>query len=89
MVGISPLEFWDYTPKELNIMIEAYQEKCTKELENNIIFAYYTALFSRQKKLSKLSNILKSIRDKSETTAMDANQMYEVAKMVAAKMKKG
>lgn len=78
-----PWDFWDITPAELNILLEADYENKLYEAKNRIIQAYYTASLQRCKKMPKLQNILKDM-DKKDKKPMTANQMLDVVKQLNA-----
>lgn len=71
-------EFWELTPKELNIIIEVYSEKHRNKLKENITVAFYNAYFQRVKTLSnmELKKILKNIGSQQMTD----EEMYGVVK---------
>ncbi len=79
---MSPLELWQLTPRELNILVENYlkrEEEKTKELVSH---AYYTAAFQRAKKLPKLKELLKKLKPKKVTANRtdDKEELKEIAK---------
>ena len=57
-VGLSPSEFLELTPRELQLTIEVYAEK-QKQLQNeNITNAWLTAMWERCKKMPQLKEVL-------------------------------
>lgn len=64
LIGLSPIEFWELTPYELFLHIEAHKQKTEQETEEKITLAYINALWTAQfavgkKKPPKLEEIIK------------------------------
>lgn len=57
-VGIDLNDFWNMTPYELTIYIDAWNEKEKQEDERYIVSAWLSAAWYRCEKLPKLSEIL-------------------------------
>lgn len=55
MIGISPIEFWELTPNEFFVMIDAYIERKKFESEEKITLAYINSLWTAQFTLMMLS----------------------------------
>ena len=79
-IGISLKDFWDMTPLELFISIEAFEDREKERSKEILIQAYYTESFARMKKLPKLKDLLKE--KKKQTN----EQMLEVVKRLNAMM---
>ena len=60
-------EFWNMTPYEFFILVEAYIENEEERSKELIIQAYYTEAFARIRKLPKLEKILNSTKPKKQT----------------------
>lgn len=59
-MNVLPSEFWKLTLKEYNRICKAYQSKRKDEMDLFISMTWYNNALSRQKKLPKLSSILKN-----------------------------
>lgn len=53
-------EFWNLTPYETGLRLSAYSDHVKEAMEHELVQAWYTAAFSRAKKLPKLDELLKS-----------------------------
>lgn len=75
-------EFWKMTMYELKFYIEDYAHKQKQKQRDIITLAYYTAGFSRAKKLPKFERVLKSINkgDKPKKK-MTVEEMFEQVKI--------
>lgn len=62
--GIDPLTAYELTPYEITVAGRQATEKQTREFENILALAWHTEAFARQKKLPRLSKILKDVRRK-------------------------
>lgn len=58
-IGISPLEFWEITPYELQKAVEGHKIKESNEISLAYMQAYWTARWNNGKKVESLENILK------------------------------
>lgn len=70
-------EFWNMTPYEFFILVEAYTENEEERSKELIIQAYYTEAFARMKKLPKLDKILKSTKPKRKQTDEEMLRVVE------------
>lgn len=70
-------EFWNMTPYEFFILVEAYTENEEERSKELIIQAYYTEAFARMKKLPKLDKILNSTKPKKKQTAEEMLRVVE------------
>lgn len=70
-------EFWNMTPYEFFILVEAYTEDEEERSKELIIQAYYTESFARMKKLPKLDKILKSTKPKRKQTDEEMLRVVE------------
>lgn len=75
------MKFWDYTPFEINLLIEKYIEDKKEKAKSIITLAWYTEAFARQKTLSDLEEILKDKKEKKEMTSED--MLEEIKKLNA------
>lgn len=70
-------EFWNMTPYEFFILVEAYIENEEERSKELIIQAYYTEAFARMKKLPKLEKILNSTKSKKKQTDEEMLRVVE------------
>ena len=70
-------EFWNMTPYEFFILVEAYTEDEEERSKELIIQAYYTEAFARMKKLPKLEKILNSTKPKKKQTDEEMLRVVE------------
>lgn len=73
-------EYDELTPHELNLHIQAYNERLTRESKERITAAYLVAGWSRVKKLPDLKKILGEDRRSEQTE----KQMLNTVKMLNA-----
>jgi len=85
---MSPLEFWEITPYELSLKINAYSKRQTEQLKEKITLAYLNSLWTiqwlgkRHQHPRPLKEILADIgKEKNEMTD---EQMFEVVKALNA-----
>lgn len=73
-LGISVSDAYELTPYEITVIGRQKQEGRYEQLENLITLAWHTEAMSRQKKMPRLSKLLKDIRRKprKQTSASDA-----------------
>lgn len=74
---LSLSEFWNLTPYEFFILVEAYTENEEERSKELIIQAYYTEAFARMKKLPKLDKILNSTKSKRKQTDEEMLRVVE------------
>jgi hypothetical protein len=77
-IGIDPLTFWELTPRELSVLVEAFEEKSKREQEAQLTTAYLTAYWHRVKKMPSLKEVL-GIK-KKEKRKQTAEEMLETVK---------
>jgi hypothetical protein len=82
-IGIHPAEFWMLTPREMNILVNAFAEKQKRESEQQVVIAYLTAYWHRFKRMPNLKEILGQKPTKKPKTA---EQMLEDIKRLNASM---
>jgi hypothetical protein len=80
-IGIDPLTFWELTPHELSILVDAFKEKTKREQEFQVVTAYLTAYWHRVKKMPSMKEILKESEVKKKKTP---EQMLDVVKQLNA-----
>lgn len=80
--NIDPQKFWDYTPYEVELLIDKYVESEKNTYKNLIRLAWFTEAFHREKKLPKIDKILKDKIDKKEP-ASEAEMLAELKRMNA------
>lgn len=86
MVGIQPSEFWTMTPYQLNLCVDAYQNKEISEKNNLIRLAYSHMTLMRMdaKRLPKVEKLL--IGFKKTVPAFDENAIIAQMKAYNAKL---
>lgn len=72
--GIDVLTAYELTPYEIGVVGRQLQEKRNCDFEDIIALAWHVEAFARQKKLPRLSKLIKDIRrkPKRETNISDA-----------------
>jgi hypothetical protein len=86
--GIRPAEFWEMTPVELAITIDAYVENETAEFKQGITLAYMGAAWQRAKKMPRLETVLNKIESTTQRKKKKAQtpaEMMAVFKSMAVK----
>lgn len=79
------MEFWELTPKEFSLVIEAYQERVKYNYENSVTMAYMTALWTNQWQTKNQPQSLDKILGKKEQKPMEANDILgEIMKINAS-----
>jgi hypothetical protein len=70
------------TVSELNFKINCFAEKEKATLKNGIVASFYSAYFQRIEKLSSkdLQSVLNNIDNKTQSTAMKPEDMFEAVK---------
>jgi len=85
LIGISPLDFWELTPFEIELMVKAYANKREEESKEKITLAYMNAMWTIQwlgkKKPEKLDKILNGSKPKEP---MSNEQMLNKVKELNA-----
>ena len=78
LCGLSPLEFWDLTPYEFSLVVNAYAKRREEEAEEKLTLAYINAAWTIQflgKNKPKLDDILKKNHKKEMTDEEMLNQI--------------
>ena len=57
-IGIDPLVFWELTPRELTVLVDAYEIEEKLQHEKDMAVAYLTAYWHRVKKMPSLKEVL-------------------------------
>lgn len=86
--GIRPAEFWDMTPVELAITIDAYVEHETAEFKQGLTMAYMGASWQRSKKMPRLETVLNKVDGttrRKKKKAQTPQEMMAVFKAMAGK----
>ncbi|MEH7391774.1 hypothetical protein [Bacillus sp. JJ1474] len=86
LIGISPLNFWDLTPFEFNLMVKSYSSKMEADHHEKITLTYVNALWTAQWMAGKsrppsLDKLLNTDISKKE---MSDEQMLERVKQLNA-----
>ena len=85
-IGIKPMEFWDITPKELNIYATEYSKRKMEEFKEKLSLEYYNAAWTIRwlGKKSQQPQPLKKILDNlyKEKKVMSTEQMLIQAKLL-------
>jgi hypothetical protein len=76
--GVKPLEFWEMTPLELAVTIDAYVEKETANFEQGITLAYMGAAWQRAKKMPRLETVLNKIKNTTQRKNKKAQTPVEM-----------
>lgn len=79
LAGIDPIKFWDYTPFELELLVNKYIEEEKKKAKDIVALAWYTEAMHRQKRLPKLEKLLKEEKSKKEMT--DKEMLEKIKKL--------
>lgn len=85
--GIDPLKFWDYTPFELELIVNKYIEEEKKKAKDIISLSWYTEALHRQKKLPKLEKLLNNTPKKKMTAEEMANQVKKLNAIFGGEIK--
>ena len=75
---MSPLEFWEYTPFELSLVLEGYKARKEQEAEEKLTLAYINSAWTIQfmgKNKPKLEKYLKKKPKKAMTDIEMLNQV--------------
>jgi hypothetical protein len=78
--GIRPSEFWDLTPVEYNLIVEAYGESQKEFMYRDIRNAYYTGCFAQ---IEKPSEFYDKIVGSLSSSSQSAEEMFEFLKGIA------
>jgi hypothetical protein len=78
---VSLAEYNDMTPYELNIHIQAYNERLQREEKEGLTLAYLTAYWGRVKKMPDLKKIL---GQEQKTRAQTPEQMLKTVQALNA-----
>lgn len=76
------IDFWEMTPKEFLLCIEAFEETEKQRAKELIVQAYYTEAFARMKKLPKLEKLLE---DRKEKKVQTDEEMYKMVELLNAR----
>ena len=72
-VGINISDFWEMTPRELCVYVDAYTERVKNEQDNMMIYAYMGAYLGRVKKMPQLKEFI----DRKESKPKTAEDILE------------
>lgn len=75
---LSPLEFWELTPYEFSLVVNAYSKRREEEAEEKLTLAYINAMWTIQflgKNKPKLDDVLKKNHKKEMTDEEMLNQI--------------
>ncbi len=78
LCSLSPLEFWELTPYEFSLVVNAYAKRREEEAEEKIILAYMNSAWTIQflsKNKPKLDSVLKKKIKKEMTDKEMLNQV--------------
>lgn len=87
LIGVSPLEFWQLTPFEFNLMVRAYASKLEDERKEKITLTYMNAQWTAQwmggkQKPPSLQKLLNTNEKKKAMT--DEQMLNKVRQLNAA-----
>ena len=85
-VGIRPGEFWDMTPFQTNLLVEANAERLRDEFETLLSASWHTALFSRAKTMPPLKSLFRRGPDPTEVLDGDDPDQIAAKQMIATMM---
>lgn len=71
IIGVCPLTFWQLTPGELSIQVNAFNKRQKDEHDQKVIMAYLGAYWQRVKKMPRIKEVLKGPEEKKKQTAKD------------------
>lgn len=82
LIGLSPLEFWELTPYELFLLIEAHKQKTEQETEEKITLAYINAFWTAQFAVGKKKppSLDKILNKKAKPKKMSPEEMLAEVK---------
>lgn len=83
-IGVCPLTFWQITPGELSIMVEAYNRKRKEDHEEKLIVAYLGAYWQRVKKMPSIKEYLGQEEKKNKKNQTVEDMLNEIKKLNAA-----
>lgn len=78
LCSLSPLEFWELTPYEFSLVVNAYAKRREEEAEEKLTLAYINAAWTIQflgKNKPKLESVLKKKSKKEMTDEEMLNQI--------------
>jgi hypothetical protein len=73
------MQFWDYTPAEINLFTERHNENRKQHIDDIIYLAWHTEAFARTKKLAKLKDLIG--KGKKENKPQTVDQMLNTVKL--------
>jgi hypothetical protein len=76
-------EYGDLTPRELMLILEAYNEKEQQKREESLTAAYMSAYFQRVKRMPSLKQVLEDSRPR-RSVPQTPDQMLAAVKMLQA-----
>lgn len=80
--GISPLAFWDMTPREVVLSIEAMAWQAEREQERMLSLAWHIAALQRQKRLQSLRSLLRPRRKTKEIPIAERRREFAELKEI-------
>lgn len=87
-LGLSPAEFWNFTPRELALLARARGRRAETETRRLLAIAWHVAAFMRVEKLPPLEQILappKSTKAEEQELARLAREHEEILKRMGKK----
>jgi len=75
--GVSTLEFWEMTPRELNLAMEAASWRMQNEQMIAMSLAWHTAALTRAKRMPTLREMLNRIKPKKQIPVEQQRDDFE------------
>lgn len=85
-IGVSLAEYNDMTPYELNLHIQAYNERLQREEKEGLTLAYLTAYWGRVRKMPSLKSLLNETETQVPKAIKTDDQLLRVVKQLNAAM---
>jgi hypothetical protein len=74
-IGLDILTFWELTPYEFSLMVNAYTKRTKQEQEDKLVLTYLSSAWQRAKKMPSLESIIGKQTSKKE---MSDSEMLRV-----------
>ncbi len=74
------MQFWDYTPAEINLLTERYNQNRKQHIDDIIYLAWHVEAFARTKKLPKLKDLIG--KNKKVNKPQTVEQMLNTVKLL-------
>lgn len=81
------MQFWQLTPRESQDLIEAYEERALEESKELIAGAWFTALYTRAKKMPRLEEALRGLGRKQQSPEDMLAKVRAAAKILGGEVR--